>query len=251
MHKHHAESIENMIAHYRANPEIKALILIGSVVTGTERPDSDIDAVAVVSQGFYECKKEARELEESHWGKCTYEGGYFDVKYMSREVLEELAQNGAEPMRNTFDRARFLFCDDADLPELVAKIPVFQKSEAPAKQLRFYCAMKMFRRYFWTACKPDGFARLHTAHGIIYNLYRLILIENEILFPSTRKLEPYVGRAPNKPDRIIEKCGRFMETLSDEDCAEVVKSYEEWTSYDYPKENPVIVNHFSNPYEWE
>ena len=39
MHKHHQESIENMAAHYRQNPEIIALFLVGSVATGTERPD--------------------------------------------------------------------------------------------------------------------------------------------------------------------------------------------------------------------
>jgi len=57
MHKHHQESIENMAAHYRDNPEIIALFLVGSVATGTERPDSDLDGVAIVSQEYYEEKK--------------------------------------------------------------------------------------------------------------------------------------------------------------------------------------------------
>jgi hypothetical protein len=86
--------------------------------------------------------------------------------------------------------------------------------------------------------------------GIIYNLYRLILLENEILFPSMRKLEEYVKRSPKKPENITEKCGSFMQTLSDEDCRSVITSYETWTSYGYPKDHNTIMNNFSDPYEW-
>jgi predicted nucleotidyltransferase len=251
MYKHHEESIKNMITHYRENKEIKALFLIGSVATGTARSDSDIDAVAVVSQEYHEQKKNNEGLEEVYWGKCAYEGGYFNIHYMTRENLEDVGKNGSEPMRNMFACAKPLFCDELDLPELAAKIPVFQKSEAAAKQFRFYCTFKMFYSYFWKACKPEGYIRFHVANGMIFNLYRLILLENEILFPSVRKLEEYVKIAKNKPDKIIEKCHRFMQTLSDDDCLALVDSYEKWTSYDYPKEHNVVMNNFSNPYEWQ
>lgn len=251
MYKHHIESIENMIKHYRDNPEIKALFLIGSVATGTERPDSDIDGVAIVSKDYYELKKNNEGLEEVYHGKCTYEGGYFNIHYMTRKDLEQLAANGSEPMRNMFSCARVLFCDEPDLPDLITGIPIFQKNEAQTKRFRFYCTFKMYYTYFWLSCKPEGYMRHHVADGMIYNLYRLILIENEILFPSMRKLEEYVMRAPNKPKHIIEKCHAFMETLSDEDCLVLVEDYEAWTSYDYPRDHKVVMNNFSDPYEWQ
>jgi predicted nucleotidyltransferase len=50
MLKHHEDSIKIMISHYREDSEITALFLTGSVATGTERLDSDLDGVAVVSQ---------------------------------------------------------------------------------------------------------------------------------------------------------------------------------------------------------
>ena len=250
MYKHHEESIQNMIKHYRENAEVKALFLIGSVATDTARPDSDIDAVAVVSQDYFELKKSGEGLEEVYRGKCTYEGGYFNIHYMTRGDLERIAQGGSEPMRNMFSCARALFCDEPELPQLAANIPVFQKTEAGERQFRFYCTFKMFYTYFWKVCKPEGFMRHHIANGMIYNLYRLILIENEILFPSVRKLEEYASRTPNKPDGIIEKCRRFMETFADEDCLALVNSYETWTSYNYPKDHNVVMNNFYNPYEW-
>ncbi len=249
MHKHHQDSINNMIEHYREDTEIKALFLIGSVATGTERPDSDIDAVAVVSDEYHEQKK-LTGLEEVYFGKCTYEGGYFNIHYMTVNELNFLAEQGSEPMRNMFSGSVPLYCDIQDLPKLVEKIPVFQKEEGKERQFKFYCTFRMFYNYFWCSCKPTGYMRHHVADGMIYNLYRLILIENEVLFPSMRKLEEYVQRAPKKPENIIEKCHAFMETLSDNDCLALIESYEGWTAYDYPKNHNVVMNNFYEPYEY-
>ncbi|MCL2764670.1 MAG: nucleotidyltransferase domain-containing protein [Treponema sp.] len=251
MHLHHKESIENMIKHYRENREIMALFLIGSVATGTARPDSDIDGVAVVSQEYLNYKKNNNGLEETYFGKCTYEGGYFNIHYMTYEDLVKLEKSGSEPMRNMFSCAHTLFCDEPACRELAEKIPVFQKDEAASKQFKFYCTLRMYYNYFWMCCKPEGFMRFHIADGMIYNLYRLILLENEILFPSMRKLEEYVRLAPDKPECIIEKCQKFMETLSDGDCKAILDSYEAWTSYDYPKDHNIIMNNFSDPWEWQ
>ena len=251
MYKHHEESIKNMIKHYKEDPKITALFLIGSVATGTERPDSDLDGVAVIPQEYYEQKKNGIGTMESCFGKCTYQGGYFDVHFKTKKELEELAESGSEPMRNMFSCVRTLFCNDPDLPELVNRIPVFQKEEAAEKKQRYYCTLKQSYSYFWEICKPEGFARIFTASRMIFCLYRLILLENEILFPSVRKLEETVRRSANKPEMIIEKCHRFIQSLSDEDALELIKSYEGWTSYDYPKDFQFIANKFADPYEWQ
>jgi len=251
--KHHEDSIKNMIAYFRENPEIIALFLTGSVAAGTERSNSDIDGVAVVSQEYYyEQKKRSGaviDVVESIWDKCTYEGGYFDIHYKTKQDLINVSENGTEPMRNMFSCARTLFCNDPDLSELVSRIPVFQKTEAAEKQLRYYCTLKQSYSYFWAICRPEGFARIHTAGRMVFCLYRLILLENEILFPSVRKLEEAVKRSANKPEMIIEKCRRFIQSLSDEDALELINSYERWTSYDYPKDFQFIANNFVDPYE--
>jgi hypothetical protein len=171
---------------------------------------------------------------------------------MTRQYLEELAENGSEPMRNMFTCARVLYCNQPGLPELVEKIPVFQKKEAELKQLRFYCTFKQYYRYYWKMCKPEGFMKDHIANGMVYNLYRLILIENEILFPSCRKLEAFITNAKNKPDDIVEKCRKFMNSLKDEDALDLIESYESWTSYKYPdpKNFQFIANNYYNPWEY-
>jgi len=249
--KHHEESIENMISYFKKNVDVIALFLIGSVATGTERADSDVDGVAIVSPEFYSQKEKVGMTCESIRNKCTYEGGYFDIHYLTKEALIDIAECGSEPMRNMLTCARTLYTQDPEIPEIASRVPVFQTSEAKEKQLRYYCTMKMSYTYFLEVCKPQGFARLHTIDRIIFCLYRLILLENQILFPSLRKLEITVEKCSNKPELIIEKCQKLMKSMSDEDALEIINSYESWTTYKHPdpKDFQFIANNFNDPYE--
>ena len=249
-HKHHEESVEKMVEHYKQDKAIQALFLVGSVATQTERPDSDLDGVAVVDSETLQKKRAEGALAEVIHGKCTYEGGYFDVSYMDKESLKKLITEGSEPMRNKFNCARVLFCDDDELVKIVEQIPTFPQEKKEEMQKKFYCTFKQFHRYFWNACKPTGFMRHHVAQGMVFNLYRLILLENDLLFPSMRMLEDAVIRAENKPAAIVEQSHNFLKTMTDEDAQKLIDSYESWTKYEYPTEHKIIMNGFSNPLEW-
>jgi len=249
-HKHHEVSVEKMIEHYKQDDSIQALFLVGSVATQTERPNSDLDGVAIVDSETLQKKREAGILAEVVHGKCTYEGGYFDVSFMDKASLKQLITDGSEPMRNKFNCAKTLFCEDEELIDIVANIPVFPQEKKAEMQLKFYCTFKQFHRYFWNACQPTGFMRHHIAHGMVFNLYRLILLENDLLFPSMRMLEDAVIKAENKPAGIVEQCHRFLKNLSNEDAQKLIDIYENWTIYDYPKEHKIIMNNFANPLEW-
>jgi len=251
MRPHHAESIKNMTDYYRQNPKISALFLVGSVATNTERPDSDIDGVAIIPREYYDHKKATTGTMEVIHGKCTYEHGYFDIHFFTREHLQDFLKNGGEPMRNLFSSAQTLFCDEPDLPEIVRCISVFPEVELEAKLLRHYCTFKQYYLYYWLCCKPEGYHRSYIANGMIFNLYRLILLENKILFPSTRKLEETVKNTSNKPIDIIKKCHDFMQNLSDKEAELLIEAYENWTNYNYPKESHIIINNFQDPYEWQ
>ena len=251
MRKHHADSVKNMTEHFRADKRVQALFLIGSLVTDTAREDSDIDGVAIISQEEYERRKQNEGTLEVVHGKCTYPGGYFDIHYHTQNDLKRLAESGSEPMRNMFTNAQVLFCDSPELAELAAKIPVYPQAEADKKQLKFYCSFRQAYNYFWCSCKPQGYFRHHVADHMVFNLYRLILIENKILFPSIRKLEETVASAPKKPDGIIEKCHTLLHTLTDGDCHALVHAYESWTSYDFPKNQNVIMNNHADQWEWQ
>ena len=83
MYQHHMESVERMKDYFAGTEGMIALVLGGSVAKGNERPDSDLDALVILTPEAYEKKAEAGKTAECVFGHCTYPGGYFDVKYMT------------------------------------------------------------------------------------------------------------------------------------------------------------------------
>ena len=85
MYQHHLDSIEKMKEYFRPTEGIIALVLGGSVAKGNERPDSDLDALVILTPEAYAKKLAEGRTAECVFGHCTYEGGYFDVKYMTKD----------------------------------------------------------------------------------------------------------------------------------------------------------------------
>ncbi len=249
MYQHHKDSLEILIDYFKEREEVIAIVFGGSVAKGMERPDSDLDAMIVVTPEEYDRRKETGTLTETITGKCTYEGGYFDIKYMTKEYLEAASQKGSEPTRNSFLCAKILYSKDIEIEEIVNRIPVFQKEEMQDKQLSFYSALMLNYDYFWKGCKPEGYMKIHVMAEIIYMVYRMILQENEVLFPSNRRLEETVDKLENKPHDIIKLGLKFAETGLDADCDNFVRTFLDWTSYQAPSDFSHILTRYTQDYE--
>ena len=75
MYAHHQRSIQNLKGYYEGQEGVIAAVLDGSVVKGTARPDSDIDAIVVVTE-----EKFAKLKEEGRMTELVF-GGYAEKKY--------------------------------------------------------------------------------------------------------------------------------------------------------------------------
>ena len=64
MYQHHLDSIEKMKEYFRPTEGIIALVLGGSVAKGNERPDSDLDALVILTPEAYD-KKLAEAARQS------------------------------------------------------------------------------------------------------------------------------------------------------------------------------------------
>ena len=249
MYPHHEKSLKNMIEYFSGRDEIIALVFGGSVAKGCERPDSDLDAMVIVTDAYYAEREKANSVTETISGYCTYEGGYFDIKYMTKSFIEAAADHASEPTRNSFIGSRVLFTKDPEIPDIIARIPVFQKQERADKELSFMSNLWLNYFYFWKACKPEGYMRAHAANQIVYSIYRMILQENEILFPCHRRLEEFVGKAPNKPEHIVELCQALCREQTDEACDAAFSAFAHWTSFDLRTDPSIILSRFSLDYE--
>ncbi|HWT73574.1 MAG TPA: nucleotidyltransferase domain-containing protein [Mobilitalea sp.] len=237
MYEHHKIAIQNLVDYYRSQEGVIAIILGGSVAKGTERIDSDIDATIVVTEERYQELKARNGLADVVSGHCSYEGGYFDIKYESKSFLLEMAEKGSEPCRSSYISAKCLYSTDPEIQELVERIPVFQSKEKENKLFSFYSAFDLSFGYIWsTAAADNPYYKIRTAADIIYYGYRILLQENEVLFPSHRRLEETVARLNKKPDGIIEKAHRFLSELSDESKDDFVNSIRTFMSYTPPED---------------
>lgn len=247
---HHREAVKELISIFREKEGVIALVFGGSVAKHMEREDSDIDAMVIVTEEFYERKRKVNCIAECiSMGDCAYPGGYFDVKYMTKDYIRDAAEKGSEPTRNSFIGSHVLFSADEEVTELVRRIPVFQKQEFEEKMLSFFSNLQLNYNYFWKACRPEGYMKLKVASEIVYSLYRMVLQENEILFPCNRRLEQFVKLAPDQPEHLVEYCEEFCRTLEDDPRDKALEAWKAWTHYQYPTDSAVCQSRYCDDFE--
>ena len=249
MYQHHLDSIEKMKEYFRPTEGIIALVLGGSVAKGNERPDSDLDALVILTPEAYAKKLAEGRTAECVFGHCTYDGGYFDVKYMTKDYIQAAAQHGSEPTRNSFVGARVLFSSDPEVAEILPKIGVFPLWEREDKMLSFYGNYRLNSGYFLKGCKAEGYLRLLSVGQVVYSVYRMILQENEMLFPCNRRLEETVEAAPRKPEGIVELGRRAVATQRDEDVDAFSQAYFQWTTWHFPEDPSLPQARYTQDFE--
>ena len=238
MYPHHIESAQKLRKYFEGQEGVIAIVLDGSTVKGNARPDSDIDAIIVVTEEKYAELAAQNRLAEVIPGHCTYEGGYFDIKYKTKAILRRAAEHASEPTRNAYVKAQVLCTTDAEIPALVAAIEHYPEHTV-ADKIRCFCAnLQLNRGYFLNIVPEDNsYMRAHLAQEIVYSVYRLILIENRTLFPCNRRLEETVRACKKRPDDILELGKAFLQEITVERCEAFVQAF--WKQSDLPLNDDV------------
>ncbi|MGI6315465.1 MAG: nucleotidyltransferase domain-containing protein [Christensenellales bacterium] len=188
MYVHHGKAIANLTAYFQPMDWVVTLVLGGSVAKGTARPDSDIDAMVVVTDEKYAEMVSAHQTYEMIEGHCDYPGGYFDVKYYNRDFIRAVEKKGSEPARNAFLGCRVLFSRDEEMTRVVERIPVFQTALREEKLQSFYAAYALSLYYFLPVSGDDLFLRTKAAAEIVHFGLRMMLEDREVLFPCAKAM---------------------------------------------------------------
>jgi hypothetical protein len=200
MEPHHAASIKNLVTEFESDPSVLALVLGGSLAHGFARPDSDIDVAMVVEPADFQSRRLNGKLHYNNRSLCTYAAGYIDGKYLDVEFLRLVAARGSDPARFAFKDSRILFSRVDGLERLLAEIvrfPVEQKLERTA---RFSSQLLAWRWYYSEAVRQGSPYLLHLAlQKITLFSCRIVLTENEMLYPYHKWMLRVAESAPRRP----------------------------------------------------
>ena len=249
MLKHHEESLRIMVDHFKKNPDVLAVVFGGSVAKGCERANSDLDAMIIITEEAYRLRTENNTTTETIHGLCTYEGGYFDVKYMTKEYLISAAEKGSEPTRSSFASSRVMYTTDAEIPDIVNRIPVFQESEYEDKMLSFFSDFWLNYYYFWKSCPLDDFMKVHVINEVVYSIYRMILQQNHMLFPCNRRLGEYITQAADTPEGITVLAAELISRMDNDSMDAFVNAFLQWSKYKGPEDISHVLSRYTNDFE--
>lgn len=203
MEHHHREAIERFLERYRHDESFRAVLLGGSIAHGFAKPDSDIDLLIVVDEAEYERRKSENRLAFSLWDICTYEGGYVDCKVVSRSFMEKVAERGSDPARYAFKDCRVLMSRMEDLDKLLANVTAFPVQQKEERRRRFAAQLLAWKWYYSEAIKKENrYLVWLSLHKFTLFACRIVLNENERLYPYHKWLLSETERAPAKPERF-------------------------------------------------
>ena len=102
----HERAISAYVESVRGDERNLAVVVVGSVARGTERPDSDVDVYLVVDDASFDEAMAANRLAWVERRDADYAGGYLDIKLASPRYLAAAIEHGDDPTRASFEGAR-------------------------------------------------------------------------------------------------------------------------------------------------
>jgi predicted nucleotidyltransferase len=212
MEKHHQESINKFLAMYKSDVSILAILLGGSIAHGFAKSDSDIDVCLLVDSQEFQKRKAANKLAFSLWDICTYEHGYIDCKVVDLEFLTRLAQQGSDAARYAFKDNKVLFSRVDNLQEILSNITIYPKDKIDERRQRFASQLLAWKWYYSEGLKKqNNYLVFLSLQKIVLFSSRLILNENELLYPYHKWLLKVVETAEKKPEGFLSKIDELFE----------------------------------------
>jgi hypothetical protein len=228
------QAIERTTELFRAQPEVLALFLGGSLAHGFATEASDVDVMIVVSDA--EWARRSAEGRTTYFTRdlCAYEGGYVDGKYVSPGFLADVAARGSEPARFAFQDAQVLFARDEAVARLAAAIPRYPVAEKADRIARFAAQLEAWTWYAGEAFKKDDLWLVSTSVSrVCLFAGRMVLAHNELLFPFHKWFLRVLEGAREKPPEMVERIRALARAPSAADVtafADEVRGFRAWES---------------------
>lgn len=237
MWDHHRRTIDRLTARFCDDPAFLALIIAGSVAKGLASDSSDVDFILVATDDEYRRRAAANQTHYYATDLSDYPGGYVDGKIVDRAFLREAAERGSEPARAAFVSAFVAYSHAPELPELLARIPVYPEHERQEKIRAFYAQLQVLKWYMTEADKrQDRYLAAHVAADAVLFGGRLILAHNRVLYPYHKWFMTELRRVPDQPPRLIEHAESLLAQPCQPTCDTFCNAVLDFAEWDAPPE---------------
>jgi hypothetical protein len=211
IHPQHQHAIERLVEIFKDDPRFPALIIAGSVAKGRARPDSDVDILLIATDQEYARRAVTQDFWYLNEAVCDYPHGYVEGKIVDLQFLRDAADHGSEPARAAFAGAWVGYTRIAEVPALLARIPVYQEADQQAKIAAFYSQVLVWNWFMREAEKRDDhYLRTQAVANMTLYGGRLLLAHNRILYPYHKWFLEEVRRAEKKPADFMEVLAQLL-----------------------------------------
>lgn len=202
---HHAAAVAAFAERFAADDEFVASLLVGSLVHGHGRSESDVDVILVATEDAFERRRREGRLAFVIRELATWPGGYVDVKVTSRSLLARVAARGSDPARYAFRDAVVLQTRDPAIGDLLARVARFPVEQQADRERRFL-AQVLAWTWFMEQAEVHANAYLTTvAVGkLVLFACRVVLNANGALYPYHKWLLRETEAQPRQPDGFAD-----------------------------------------------
>lgn len=234
MYKHHQETIDKITKEMRADENVLALIIAGSVAHGFAQADSDVDIMIVVTAQEYEKRQREGKLTYMNREIATYEKGYVDGKYTSVDYIKETGQpgHGYEPGRFAFHNAYVAFSKVPGLEAMIKEAAKYPKALKKNRMKKFYARFREWQWYYNDGMnKNNAYLVSYSIDNMLLFGGRAILAYNELLFPYHKWFLKVLEGAPKKPENLMKLIDDVLATRSGEAVSAFIDAVESFTDW--------------------
>jgi len=249
------EQQERALAAYvesvRDEPGTLAVLVVGSVAQGRERPDSDVDVYLVVEEERFAAETAAgRFAWVDRWG-LDYPGSYIDIKLSSPAYLETAAERADDPTRASFLGARVAFSRLAGLEAVIERITTLP-DDVWSERVRSHVAQaRLHGGYFLKQAveRDDAFLRHHAGLHLSLAAARAALASSRTLMQGPKYVSRLVRSVPT-PDGFVEAWERVVADPDIESAAVLMGILDDWLGLNLDGDETLSVFIRDNELAW-
>lgn len=225
----HKTLLTKLKRHLENDPKYLGLIIIGSLATGTARPDSDVDLCVIATDEEFATVSARKDYYFGNTGAFEDDEIEIDGKIISMQFLRDAAEKGNEPTRESFRDAIVLFDHTGEMQKLVTKILKYPEAERIQKLKRFYSLFECNHYYAIQALQQDNAYLLgRCLSEVVFYASRLVLTYNRIYFPCHKAMFTALEKAEKMPVNFIELSNALLHSASENSLYEyfdIIKEY--------------------------